>query len=82
MKITTYFCFSKFARNVDFVKVSTAIPSNWTWSANGIFSELLTVNMFEQLTSVVLKCLNAHTCKDGAGLNLTTVFLFAGCKRW
>lgn len=56
MKITTYFCFSKFARNVDFLKVSTAIPSNWTWSANGFFSELLTVIMFEQLTPVVLKC--------------------------
>lgn len=53
MKITTYFCFSKFARNVnvDFLKVSTAIPSNWTWSA-----KLLTVIMFEQLTPVVLKC--------------------------
>lgn len=54
MKITTYFCFSKFARNVDFLKVSTAIPSNC--SANGFFSELLTVIMFEQLTPVVLKC--------------------------
>jgi len=50
------FLFFKFARNVDFLKVSTAIPSNWTWSANGIFSELLTVNMFKQVTSVVLKC--------------------------
>lgn len=37
------FLFFKFARNVDFLKVSTAIPSNWTWSANGIFSELVTV---------------------------------------